>query len=126
MNQVQLVGRATAAPETRETSNGKQVANFTLAVDRSKEHTDFFRIQCWDKTAHIATSYIQKGRMIGVTGSLAQNRWQDKDGNNRSTVEVNAFRVYLLGPPTQHDTDTPSDASTSFADMVDPGSNLPF
>lgn len=126
MNTVQLVGRATAAPESRETSGGKQVAHFTLAVDRSKDHTDFFRIQCWDKTAHVATSYIQKGRMIGVTGSLSQNRWQDKDGNNRSTVEVNAFRVYLLGAPTQ--SDAAPDNAGSFADMVDPSSssNLPF
>lgn len=126
MNTVQLVGRATAAPEARETSSGKQVAHFTLAVDRSKDHTDFFRIQCWDKTANVATSYIQKGRMIGVTGSLAQNRWQDKDGNNRSTVEVNAFRLYLLGAPTQPE--SAPETAGSFADMVDQSSNanLPF
>ncbi len=103
-NRVILIGRLTREPEQRTTGSGITVANFTLAVDRrygssddSKEsQTDFIDIVPWRQLGDLVVQYVTKGRMVAVEGKLQVRKWQDSNGNNRTTYEVVADDVRFL------------------------------
>lgn len=99
MNRVCLIGRLTRDPELRTTTTGKQVADFTLAVDRRGEGADFFRVNAWDKSAEFVANYLSKGRLVSVDGRLQSRKFTDRDGNNREVVEVVADNVQGLDKP---------------------------
>jgi len=90
MNNIQLIGRLTADPDRRTTQSGITVTSFTLAVDRPhvKETTDFINCVAWRQTGEFVAQYFTKGRKMGVSGILTTRRWEDKDGNKRTAVEV--------------------------------------
>ena len=90
MNLIVLLGRVTTDMELRQTSTGKSVANFNLAVDRpfAKDTTDFFSVVVWDKTAETMAKLVKKGQKILVRGSLQNREWTDKQGNKRISAEV--------------------------------------
>lgn len=93
MNKVILMGRLTRDPELRHTPSGAAVASFGLAVDKySREENarsaDFFDIVCWEKKAEFASKWLKKGTKVALSGRLQQRTWKDKEGNNRSSVEV--------------------------------------
>jgi single-strand DNA-binding protein len=97
VNQVILLGRLTADVELRSTASGKNVASFSLAVDRNGEGADFFEITAWEKTAELLQQYTGKGSKILVQGRLQQESWDDKDsGKKRSKVTVVANDVTFL------------------------------
>ena len=99
MNNVSLIGRLGKDPEVRNTSSGKTVANFTLAVDYGfgdRKTTSWIPVQVWEKTAEIVQKYTAKGSQVAVTGRLQQRSWEDRDGNTRSVLEVVADKVDLL------------------------------
>lgn len=94
INKVILMGRLTADPEMRQTQSGISVARFSIAVDRrfqrqgEQKQTDFINCVAWRQQADFVCRYFSKGKMIAIVGSLQQNNWKDKDGNNRTTYEV--------------------------------------
>ena len=98
MNTVILTGRVTKDIETRDTSTGRKVASFTIAVDRRTKDgkaTDFFDCVAWGKTAELLGEYVKKGNMIVVNGRLQLRNWTDKDGNKRRSAEILASNVYF-------------------------------
>ena len=99
MNVVCLIGRLGKDPELRVTQSGTSVARFSIAVDRRDENktTDWFEITCFGKVAESTGQYMKKGCMVGVTGRLQQDKWQDKQsGQNRSKVSIIANQVDFL------------------------------
>ena len=106
LNKVMLIGNLGRDPEVRYTSDGKPVANFTMATtDRwsdatsgeRREKTEWHRIVVWGKQAEIAGEYLRKGRQVYVEGSLQTREWTDRDGNKRQTTEIKAQRFQMLG-----------------------------
>ena len=93
LNKTILAGRLVAAPEVKQTQNGKAVCNFRIAVSRrfttQGEHpeSDFFPCQAWGNTAEFIGRYFPKGAAICVTGRI-QNRTWEKDGQKHTTTEV--------------------------------------
>ena len=78
INTVVLMGRLTADPELRETSNGVSYCRFSIAVDRAHKSgedkvTDFLNCVAWRQTAEFISRYFTKGQMIAVVGSLRGN-----------------------------------------------------
>lgn len=104
VNRVVLAGRLTRDPEMRTTTTGKSVASFSIAVDKrfkggdDGQTADFFRCNCWEKTAEFVANYLTKGSLVAVDGRLQSRKFQDKDGNNREVVEVVAESVQSLEP----------------------------
>lgn len=94
-------------PEVRFTPNGKAVTNFTLAQSDSKKNDAgdwetttqrYLRVNIWDTDRHTwsdALTGISKGTKLVVRGKLATEKWQDKEGNNRSQLGVQAVYVYI-------------------------------
>ncbi|AHC13637.1 single-stranded DNA-binding protein [Salinispira pacifica] len=100
LNSVLLDGNLTRDPELRETSKGTSVCHFGLASNRYYEVNDekveevsFFDVESWSKLAEACDKHLSKGRGIRVIGRLKQDRWQDKEGQNRSRVKVVADHI---------------------------------
>ena len=130
MNNCQLIGHLTRDPELRMTNTGKAVANFTLAVNRAyskDKEADFFRVVVWGKQAENVASYLKKGSQCAVSGSIHNNNYEDRDGNMRYSVDINADRVeFLSGYGNQTpDEPTPFDDKTDVAQYV-PSEDVPF
>lgn len=103
-NSCTLVGHLGRDPELRYTPNGKAVCNFSIAVKSSyagrdgnkNEDTLWMRVSCWEKTAENVSKYTKKGDPVLVNGELKLNKFTDKDGNERETIELTAHRVVFL------------------------------
>jgi single-strand DNA-binding protein len=107
VNKVILVGRLGRDPETRYTSGGQAVANFTLATDESfksrtgerQKRTEWHRVVLWGKLAEIAQQYLKKGMLVYVEGRLQTRQWEDKrDGQKRQTTEIVGNVMRMLTP----------------------------
>ncbi|MBL8061202.1 MAG: single-stranded DNA-binding protein [Chthonomonas sp.] len=105
INRVVLVGRLVRDPELRTTQSGKSVCDITIAVDKRIKPTDgsptadFFRVNCWEKTADFVANYLTKGRLVAVDGRLTSRKFTASDGTNREVVEVVADNVQGLDRP---------------------------
>lgn len=105
VNKVILIGNLGRDPEVRYTQGGAAVANFTLATnevwnDKSgarQERTEWHRIVVWGKTAEIAKEHLSKGKQVYIEGSIQTRQWDDREGNKRTTVEIKAQRLVLIG-----------------------------
>jgi single-strand DNA-binding protein len=101
LNVVTLVGRAGRDPEVRYFESGSVVCKLTLAVDRARRNSDepdWFTLEMWGKTAEVAANYVKKGSLIGVTGALKLDRWQDRStGAERTSPVVRVDQLRLLG-----------------------------
>ncbi len=99
MNTVCFLGYICNDVELKVTPTGKNVCSFTLAVHRpyTKDTTDFFDVVCWDKQAESLCQHCKKGTQIGVTGMLTSRKYQDKDGNNSTKIEISANSVDFVG-----------------------------
>lgn len=96
-NKVILMGNLTRDPETKTTTSGQTVTNFSLAVNRTwrgqdgqqQEAVSYIDCVAWGKAGEIIAQYLQKGRAVLVSGRLDQRSWEDKEtGGKRSKVEV--------------------------------------
>lgn len=105
VNKAILVGRLGRDPETRYTSGGQAVANFTLATDESykdrsgerQKRTEWHRIVLWGKLAEITQQYLKKGMLVYVEGRIQTRQWEDKrDGQKKSTTEIVANVMRML------------------------------
>ncbi len=105
VNKVFLIGNLGRDAEQRHTANGTAVGNFSLATtdtwtDKSgqrQERTEWHRVVVWDRQAESLQPYLTKGKQICVEGRLQTREWNDRDGNKRSTTEIRADRITLLG-----------------------------
>lgn len=98
LNEVIVMGRLTAEPELKYTSNNIPVLSFSIAVSRSyetdgKRESDFISVTAWRNTAEFVAKYFRKGAMMIVLGHLMQRRWTDDNGQNHSKMVVVADRV---------------------------------
>lgn len=102
MNKVLLIGRLTANPELRYTTNNTAVTSFTLAVDRNfknedgNKEADFINIVAWNKKAELIHQYLKKGDRVGIGGRLQVRKYQNERGENRYVTEVVADEVEFL------------------------------
>ena len=126
MNNITMTGRLTATPELKTTQSGIAVCSFTLAVKRprTKDETDFIPCNAWRQSAEFLCNYGTKGSMVGVTGSLTSRKWQDKDGNNRISWEIQNAHAEFCGGKS--DNSTPVAPVSDFAVIDTDDSSLPF
>jgi single-strand DNA-binding protein len=117
---ITVVGNLTADPELRYTQGGLPVANFTIAstprtFDRqANEWKDgealFLRASVWrDFAEHVAGS-LTKGSRVIATGRLKQRSYQDREGNNRTSIEL---EVDEIGPSLRYATAQVTRAASS-------------
>ena len=104
LNVVAIMGRLVADPELRTTGNGTNVCSFRIACDRNfarqgeQRQADFIDIVAWRQQAEFVSKYFQKGSLIAIEGSLQTRQYQDKNGNNRTAIEIVANNVNFAAP----------------------------
>lgn len=123
MNSTNLIGRLTRDIEIRQTSNGKSVGSFTLAVNGYNDNPDFIRCQVWEKRADNLAKFTHKGSQIGITGRISTGSYQDKDGKTVYTTDVVVNSFDLLDPK-ENKQDRPDPYNPQNTD--DGGVNDPF
>lgn len=92
MNNVSLIGRITSELEVKQTTTGKSVLNFCVAVNKDRDTTYFIDCVAWNNTATNISRYLKKGAQIGISGMLT-TRTSEYNGQKRKYTEVmvNAF-----------------------------------
>ena len=114
-----LIGRLGKDPEIRYTQAGNAVANFSLATSdrwtdkqgQKQERTEWHNIQAWDKLADLVQSYLQKGSLIYLEGSLKTSSWDDSQtGQKRYKTEIVAKVIQFLDTKSesQHEQASPA------------------
>jgi len=67
-------------------------------MTKKSDEPDWFDLELWDKTAEVAASYVKKGSLIGIQGSLKIETWNDRNsGASRSKPVIRVDRMELLG-----------------------------
>lgn len=113
-NKIIIVGNLGRDPELRYTPQGNAVCNFSVATNEKKRDkagdlqdvTTWFRVTLWNKQAETASKYLTKGSPIYVEGRLRIEEWQDRDGNNRYTLEVHATDMQFINAGRGDETHT--------------------
>ncbi len=130
LNKIVLMGRLGDDPELKHTQSGVPVTTFNLACDRDfkekdsgDKKTDWFTVVAWRNTADFVSKYFSKGRVAVVEGRLQTRKWTDKDGNNRTSVEIVADSVYF--GDSKRDSDDYSQ-SGGYQEIDDQDGECPF
>lgn len=99
-NQITVCGNLTREPELRFTQGGKPVCSFSVASGRRyqvngewQEKTTFFDVTVWDKLGENCAASLGKGQRVVVAGRLEIEKYDDKDGNPRTSVKIIADEV---------------------------------
>ena len=101
-----VVGYAGSNPEVRTTNSGSKVASFSIGVtekgytkqngDKVEDHTEWFKMVAYGKTAETVEKYVTKGMQLMVIGRLRTEKYQDKDGVDKYLVKTICERVVLI------------------------------
>lgn len=146
MNNLTIIGNLTKDPELRNTTDGKSVCNFDVAVNRRSKRegqpdADFFRVSAWNQLALNCQKYLAKGRKVYVDGPVSVRTYQRQDGSFGATMEIVARDVEFLSqrddgaqaqtanPPVRTQTANPpvqTQMTQESFTPVDPGDDLPF
>jgi single-strand DNA-binding protein len=117
VNKAILLGRLGADPEIRYTSSGTAVVNVSLATNESYtnregervEKTEWHRLVFWRQLAEIVGQYCRKGGQIYVEGTLRYRTYEDSEGRERFTTEVEVRELSMLDGPRGEELDTSFD-----------------
>ncbi len=127
MNVIAISGNITADPELKTTPDGVSVCAFTVAVRRpnAKDKTDFINCVAWRSSAEFITRYFRKGQKIEVDGCLTSRKWEDKNGNKRTSFEVVVNNASF--GESKKDNNSGADTQENFEELPDIGDeDLPF
>ena len=106
VNRVILIGNLGKDVELKYMPSGDAVCNFSIATTDSwkdktsgekVEKTEWHNIVMFKRQAEIAGEYLKKGSQVYIEGKLKTRKWQDKNGNDRYTTEIEARDMQMLG-----------------------------
>ena len=123
LNKVMIIGHLGRDPEMRYTPSGRPVTNFSVATSRSwntsdgerRSDTEWFNVVAWGSLAEICKQYLSKGQQVYIEGRLQTRRWEDDDGNKRTTVEIVAKEMIMLGDRKKKGEDETEDDDNDLA-----------
>ncbi len=104
VNKVILIGHLGHDPEPKNVPSGVPLATFSVAVSRAwrtpegelREETEWVRIVAWRALAETAGQFLHRGSRVYLEGRLRTRRWQDSNGLEHTTTEVEAEELLLL------------------------------
>ncbi len=106
LNKILLIGNLGRDPEMNVTADGTPFTKFSLAVSRTyksnsgerREETEWFNIVAWRQLAETCNTYLHKGSKVYIEGRVTQRKYTDKNGVERSAVDVIANDMKMLTP----------------------------
>ena len=103
LNNIMLIGRLTKDPESKYLPSGSAVVEFSIANNyyvssKNSNEVNYFDVVAFGKMAETVAKYLTKGKQVAISGTLRQDRWQDKDTNApRSKVRIIMQSMQMLG-----------------------------
>jgi len=132
MNKIVIIGNLTRDPQVRTTNAGATVCSFAVAVNRrfadadGNRGVDYFNVSAWRQLGENCAKYLKKGSKVGVAGELQVRQYDDKEGQKRTAVDINADEVEFLSPRSAGG-DLGGEGAAAEAGMVPVADdNLPF
>ena len=124
LNKVQIIGHLGKDPEMRYTPSGKPVTTFSVAVSRSwnsadgerHSETEWFNVVAWGNLAETCKQYLLKGQQVYIEGRLQTRRWDDKEGQKHTSVELVANEMVMLGERRDANNNHSQDADSASAE----------
>lgn len=138
LNQCTFIGRISKELEIKTTQGGVSVVSYDLAVDRDfkdkqgNRETDWIPCVTWRHDAEYLAKYVRKGDIIGVSGRLTPRKWTDKNGQNRTSYEIQTTNVYIVSSSksksSSYDNDVNDDGYSQGAGyaVIEEDGDLPF
>lgn len=132
INKVILIGRLGKDPELKYTPSGVPVAKFSLATDETfkdrsgeqQRRTEWHNIVAWNKLAEICGEYLTKGKQVYIEGSIKSRQWEDQSGNKRTSYDIVARQMTMLGSRSDSDHSSGSSARPSAASTGNHDDNM--
>ncbi len=130
MNKIMLIGNLGRDPEMNYTPDGTAVAKFSIAVSRTtksatgerRDETEWFNIVAWRQLAEICSTYLKKGHKVFIEGRLTTRKYTDKNGIERTAIDVIANEMEMLTPKDRQTSASSSDilsGDDSLGDLED-------
>lgn len=128
---ITIVGFLTADPELKSTQSGLAVVNLTIATTPSKfdkntnqwinGETTFMRASAWRTFAEQIAASLKKGDKVVALGHLVTQAFTDKEGNNRTTLqlELESLGLDLSRPPKSGYSEVPRNSDAGFTPPSD-------
>ena len=138
INKLIVLGYAGNDAELKFTAGGKPVANFSVAVNESfknsngnhVERVEWFRCVAWNGLAELCGQYILRGKQVYLEGRLQTRKYDDRNGNPRTSTEVVVSTLRLLGGPKEGvshaEADRGGNPSANGNDSTDSIEDVPF
>ena len=138
INQCTFTGRLGADPEVKSFQSGDRIANARLAVGQSwkdkqtgekKERTEWVTLNFRGGLVGVVEQFLRKGSQIAVTGQMATRKWQDSNGNDRYSTEINVRDMTMLGGKSEgagSDTGAQQQANHQQSGFADDLDDVPF
>jgi single-strand DNA-binding protein len=134
VNKVILIGRLGKDPELKYTPSGVAVAKFSLATDyvskdssgEQQKGTEWHNIVAWNKLAEICGQYLTKGKLVYIEGTIRSRQWEDQAGNKRTSYEIHARTMQMLGSKADSERAAAASAASPTAERAySPGAPRP-
>lgn len=137
MNKFFIIGNLTRDPELSQTPSGVSVCKFGIAVNRSytnsngERETDFFNVVAWRALGENCGKYLSKGEKVSIVGRVELTKYEDRNGEEKTAVNVVAEDVEFLSPKSdeeQEPSPKPAKAVKKRVEELKPVDNedLPF
>jgi single-strand DNA-binding protein len=133
-NSITAIGHLAADPTVRNTQSGKTICSFRICISDKQAKTPLFiNVDTWDKTAEVCGQYLQKGRLVSVSGELQDNSYTNKEGQKVNAVVINGNKVKFLssgeGKPSGGASQRPAQSQPANDDFSGDGADdddIPF
>lgn len=138
LNVIAIMGRLSRDPELRQTVTGKSVTSISIACSRGrkdangKDLVDWIPVVAWEHTAEFVCKYFEKGSLIAIDGRLQSRTYKDRDGNNRTAIEIVANNANFAGSKSTGGGSNSVPAGSSYNeptvqyDEIEDDGDLPF
>jgi single-strand DNA-binding protein len=122
VNRAEVIGNITRDPEMRTTTNGQQVLTIGVATNESwkdkatgekKDRTEFHNVVIWGDLAEEVSRSVKKGNRVYASGRVQTRSWETQSGSKRTTTEIIADSVCLLGISSTEANDAVSKSAQS-------------
>ena len=129
LNQWFGTGNLTRDPELSYTQgNNTALCKFSIASNKPagqgrEDHVSYFDIVVWGKLAELCNQYLAKGKQVAIIGELKQERFVDKQQNNRTKIVILADQIQFLGGPQNAQSQSNGGLSSNHGNSSNQGNN---
>lgn len=117
LNKIELIGRLTADPDVRGSEKAVKCVSLRLATNRDarnasgKVHqtTEFHYVIMFGRLAKVAKTYLRQGDRLFVSGRIQTNAWVSQDGSRKSTIQIVAENLIMLGGKSKSEKSSTND-----------------